>query len=63
MAVTEPQDEPKEGLSGVDSKQEVRAKGTETRSQIFYNADHTYKSLQERVKYQRVEPQGPLLHR
>ena len=62
-AVTEPQDEPKEGVGGVDPKREVGAKGTETRSQLFKDADRTELNPQEIVEYQRAEPPGPLLHR
>ena len=63
LDVTEPGDEPKEGVGGVDPIREVRATGTETRSQLFDDADRTELSPQDIVQYQRVEPPGPLLHR
>ena len=63
LAVTEPQDEPKKRVGEVDPKREVRAKGTEMRSQLFDDAYHTELSPEDIVEYQRAEPLGPLLHR
>ena len=41
LAVTEPWDELKDGMGGVVPKREEQAKGTETRSQLFDDADRT----------------------